>query len=236
MVDSAVVVGGGSGIGAAVAAKQRAIGYEVVTWDLAGTGDVECDIVDPEQITAAVQGTLELIGLPSIVTVSAGVGHSNYLIDADPTEWDRTMSVNAKGPWLTMRALAPLMAGGDGGSIVAIGSISSQVADKTMGLYCASKAALDMVVKVAALEWAPDVRVNAVAPGVTDTPMLGRAPRSGTWLSGVVDRTALRRLGTADDIAETVLSIHSSAWITGQIVVCDGGLTLQSPIDPPGRG
>jgi NAD(P)-dependent dehydrogenase (short-subunit alcohol dehydrogenase family) len=105
-----------------------------------------------------------------------------------------------------------------------------------MGLYCASKAALDMVVKVAALEWAPEVRVNAVAPGVTDTPMLGRAPRTGKWLSGVVSRTALGHLGTANDIAEAVLAVHSSKWMTGQIVVCDGGLTLHSPIDPTGAG
>jgi NAD(P)-dependent dehydrogenase (short-subunit alcohol dehydrogenase family) len=234
--NSAVVVGGGSGIGAAVAARQRANGCEVITWDLVGTGDLECDITDPGQITAALEATLDLIGYPTTVTISAGIGQSNYLSDADPTEWDRTMSVNAKGPWLTMRALAPLMAAGDGGSIVSIGSVSSRIADKTMGLYCASKAALDMVVKVAALEWAPEVRVNAVAPGVTDTPMLGRAPRTGKWLSGVVSRTALGHLGTANDIAEAVLAVHSSKWMTGQIVVCDGGLTLHSPIDPTGAG
>jgi NAD(P)-dependent dehydrogenase (short-subunit alcohol dehydrogenase family) len=235
MIESSVVVGGGSGIGAAVAASQRALGSEVVTWDITGTGDLECDITDPGQISAAVEETLQRIGLPTMVTISAGVGHSSYLADADPMEWDRTMSINAKGPWLTMRALAPLMAGGDGGSIVAVGSVSSQIADKTMGLYCASKAALDMVVKVAALEWAPDIRVNAVAPGVTDTPMLGRAPRTGKWLSSVVDRTALGRLGTANDIAEAVLAVHSSTWMTGQIVVCDGGLSLLSPIDPTGQ-
>jgi NAD(P)-dependent dehydrogenase (short-subunit alcohol dehydrogenase family) len=103
-----------------------------------------------------------------------------------------------------------------------------------MGLYCASKAALDMVVRVAATEWAPGVRVNGVAPGVTDTPMLGRAPRDGAWLAGVAGRTALGRLGAADDVAEAVGAVHAMSWVTGQVIECDGGLGLESPIAPMG--
>jgi len=137
--------------------------------------------------------------------------------------------------WLAMRALAGEMAAAGGGSVVAISSVSAQLVDATMGLYCASKAALDMVVKVAAVEWSPTVRVNAVAPGVTDTPMLGPAPRDGSWLTGVSDRTALGRLGRPDDIAESVLAVHGMHWVTGQIIECDGGLSLHSPIDPTGR-
>lgn len=78
------------------------------------------------------------------------------------------------------------------------------------------------------------MRVNGVGPGVTDTPMLGPAPRDGEWLSGVARRTALGRLGTADDIAETVLAVHGMFWVTGEIVQCDGGLSLRSPINPMG--
>jgi len=103
-----------------------------------------------------------------------------------------------------------------------------------MGLYCASKAALDMIVRVAALEWAPTVRVNAVAPGVTDTPMLPSIPRDTGWLRGVADRTALDRLGTPDDIAAAALALHDLDWVTGQVLMCDGGLALRSPIDPLG--
>ena len=103
-----------------------------------------------------------------------------------------------------------------------------------MGLYCASKAALDMVVRVAAREWAPAIRVNAVAPGVTDTPMLGPAPREGAWLTGVAGRTALGRLGRPEDIAEAIVAVHGMGWVTGQIIECDGGLSLHSPIDPTG--
>jgi len=133
-----------------------------------------------------------------------------------------------------MRALARPMLSGDGGSIVATTSVSGRIADRSMGLYCASKAALDMIVAVAAKEWAPAVRVNAVAPGVTDTPMLDLAPREGPWLSGVSGRTPLRRLGTPTDIAQVVVAVHRMPWVTGQTVVCDGGLSLHSPINPLG--
>jgi NAD(P)-dependent dehydrogenase (short-subunit alcohol dehydrogenase family) len=133
-----------------------------------------------------------------------------------------------------MRALARPMLYAGGGSIVAVSSVSARLVDRSMGLYCASKAALDMVVKVAATEWAPTLRVNAVAPGVTDTPMLGPVRRDGAWLKSVAGRTALGRLGTAEDIAEAVVALHATGWITGQIVGCDGGLSLRSPINPLG--
>jgi NAD(P)-dependent dehydrogenase (short-subunit alcohol dehydrogenase family) len=133
-----------------------------------------------------------------------------------------------------MRALAAPMTEAGEGSIVAISSVSATLPDSGMGIYCASKAALDMIIRVAAREWAPAVRVNAVAPGVTDTPMLDiRIPRDGKWLGGVAGRTALFRLGSPEDIAATVIGLHSMHWVTGQVLTCDGGLSLHSPIDPP---
>jgi len=231
-----VVVGGGSGIGAAVAARQRASGAQVVTWDASGAGDVLCDISDPSQVDAATELTLSNYGTPAVVTVTAGIGHAGMLLDATSDEWDVVLGVNAKGVWLAMRALARPMLEGGGGSIVAISSVSARLVDRSMGLYCASKAALDMVINVAATEWAPTVRVNGVAPGVTDTPMLGPAPRDGPWLSAVARRTPLGRLGRPGDVAEAVLAVHGMRWMTGQIIGCDGGLALHSPIDPTGGG
>jgi NAD(P)-dependent dehydrogenase (short-subunit alcohol dehydrogenase family) len=233
-VSTAVVIGGASGIGAAVAARHRARGDEVVVWDIVDGADIVCDITDPEQIDTATDTTLDRIGPPDLVTVTAGIGHSGMLIELPPDAWNRVMDINAKGVWLAMRALARPMLERGHGSIVATSSVSARLADRSMGLYCISKAALDMVIRVAALEWAPTLRVNGVAPGVTDTPMLGRAPRDGDWLQGVRDRTALRRLGTPDDIALTILAVHDMAWVTGEIVVCDGGLADYSPIDPLG--
>ncbi len=230
----ALVVGGGSGIGAAVADLQRASGAEVVIWDVSASADVVCDISDPAQVDTATDWTLSRFGAPASVTVTAGIGHAGMLLEATPDEWDRVLGVNAKGVWLAMRALARPMLEAGGGSIVAVSSVSARLVDRSMGLYCASKAALEMVVKVAATEWAPTIRVNAVAPGVTDTPMLGPVPRDGEWLKSVARRTALGRIGTAGDIAEAVVALHATGWITGQIVCCDGGLSLRSPINPLG--
>jgi NAD(P)-dependent dehydrogenase (short-subunit alcohol dehydrogenase family) len=229
-----VVVGGCSGIGAAVVARARAAGDRVVVWDIAEGADVACDLADPDQIRAAAEATVERLGVPVRVTITAGIGHGGMLLDAPGEDWDHVMAINAKGVWLAMRALAAPMLAGAGGSIVAISSVSARLADRSMGLYCASKAALDMVIKVAAAEWAPTVRVNGVAPGVTDTPMLGAAPRDDGWLAGVARRTALGRLGAADDIAEAVLAVHEMHWMSGQVIPCDGGLMLHSPIAPLG--
>ncbi len=229
---AAVVVGGGSGIGEAVAAQQRAQGVDVVVWDIGAKADIRCDITEPQQVADAASATLERIGVPDRVTITSGVGHSGMLIDTSADEWDRIVGTNAKGVWLAMRSLATTMLVG-GGSIVATSSISAQLADASMGLYCASKAALDMLIRVAAVEWAPNVRVNGVAPGVTDTPMLP-GPRDSSWLRGVAERSALGRLGTPGDVAEAILGLHEMHWVTGQIVPCDGGLVLKSPIDPIG--
>jgi NAD(P)-dependent dehydrogenase (short-subunit alcohol dehydrogenase family) len=228
---AAVVIGGGSGIGAAVAARQRAAGHDVLVWDIRDAGDVACDVSDPAQVDAATRATLERIGTPALVTITAGIGHSGLLADVTSNDFDRVFAVNAKGPWLVMRALAKPMAAAGDGSIVVTSSVSARLVDRAMGLYCASKAALDMLVKVAAAEWGPALRVNAIAPGVTDTPMLGRAPRRGEWLAGVAERTALARLGTADEVAEAIVALHAMRWVTGQIVAADGGLSLRSPID-----
>jgi len=230
--DRAVVIGGASGIGAALADRLRTEGSTVVVWDVRVPHDVRCDVADPAQVDHAAAATMDRIGVPSTVTVTAGVGHAGLLVEAGPEEWDRVMAVNARGAWLAMRAFAGPMSQGEGGSIVAVSSVSARLADRTMGLYCASKAALEMVVRVGAVEWGPRVRVNAVAPGVTDTPMLGGAARTGPWLSGVGRRTALGRLGRAEDVAETVAAVHRLSWVTGHVVTCDGGLSLHSPIEP----
>jgi NAD(P)-dependent dehydrogenase (short-subunit alcohol dehydrogenase family) len=231
----ALVIGGGSGIGAAVVERQRAHGLTVGVWDRQGPRDITCDIADPEQIEAAVAG-IEAGALPSLITITAGVGHSGLLTDVSPDEWDQVMAINTRGPWLCMRAVAKaLMTAGQTASMVATSSVSAHLVDPNMGAYCASKAALSMLVKVAATEWGPaGIRVNAIAPGVTATPML-RAPENSPWLVGVAERTAQQRIGTADDIAGAIVALHQMTWVTGQVIDCDGGLSLHSPIDAYGE-
>ena len=232
----AVVVGGSSGIGAAVVARLRADGVPVVVWDIAGEPDVVCDVGDPGAIDDATDETVERIGVPTWVTGCAGVGHAGMLLDVGPDEWDRVMRVNARGPWLVMRSLATRMIdAGVRGSLVVTSSVSSRLVDRTMGAYCASKAALDMLVKVAAFEWGPaGLRVNAVGPGVTLTPMVGPLPTDRGWLADVAHRTPLGRVGEADEVAAAILALHQLEWVTGQVLDADGGLSLHSPIDSYG--
>ncbi len=235
----ALVIGGGSGIGAALAAAHRSAGTTAVVWDVAGDHDVACDVADPKAVEAAVEETRRRWGVPTWVTVTAGVGHAGLLIDVSPEDFERVLRVNTRGPWLCMRAwVGPMRDEQVAGSFVAVSSVSARLVDRTMGVYCASKAALSMLVKVAAAEWGPlGLRVNAVAPGVTRTPMLGppAALDASPWLAAVAERTALGRLGEADDVAEIILGLHEMAWVTGQVIECDGGLSLRSPIDPYGE-
>ena len=230
------MTGGASGIGAEVARRLRAAGRTVVTWDVQDTADITCDVTDPTAVEAASARTIAEHGVPTHWTLSAGVGCGGMLLDLEADAWDRVMDVNAKGLWLTMRAAARAMSqAGTGGSIVAVTSVSARLADRTMGFYCASKAAADVLVRVAAQEWAPlGVRVNAVAPGVTRTPLLGD-PASTPWVAGPVSRTPLGREGTPEDIAEAVLAVHELGWVTGEVLTADGGLSLHSPIDPLGH-
>lgn len=193
---------------------------------------MECDVTDPESVEAAVAASLDG-ALPDRITVTAGTGRAGLFLDVPPEEWDRVMALNTRGPLLVMRAWARrLIEAGQGASIVATSSVSAHIPDRNMGAYCASKAALNMVVKVAAAEWAPHgIRVNAIAPGVTATPMLGGAPLDRGWLARVSARTALGAIGRPEQIATAVLALHGAEWVTGQILDCDGGLGLHSPID-----
>jgi NAD(P)-dependent dehydrogenase (short-subunit alcohol dehydrogenase family) len=233
---SAIVTGGASGIGSAAAARLRAAGHDVVTWDLHG-GDIACDISDPDAVSAALAQTLTAVGVPDRLVACAGVGASGMLIEQDPAEWKQVIDVNLTGTWLTMRAVARAMVdAGGAGSIVAVSSVSGTVADRDMGAYCVSKAGVDMLVRVAASEWGPHgIRVNAVGPGVTRTPMLAQAEQLPGWLDGLSQRTALGRSGEADDVAEAIVAVLEMGWVTGQTVLADGGLALHSPIDTYGQ-
>jgi NAD(P)-dependent dehydrogenase (short-subunit alcohol dehydrogenase family) len=233
---STVVVGGGSGIGGAVVKRLRGAGQEVLVWHLVG-GDITCDISDPDSVVAAMEQTLASDGAPDRFVTCAGVGASGLLLEQTPEHWRRVLDVNLTGTWLAMRAGAQAMIdAGTGGSIVAVSSISGTLADRDMGAYCVSKAGIDMLVRVAAAEWgAHGIRVNAVGPGVTRTPMLAKLEQLPGWVEGLTERTALGRLGEADDVAEAITSLLDLSWVTGQTLFADGGLALQSPIDAYGQ-
>jgi NAD(P)-dependent dehydrogenase (short-subunit alcohol dehydrogenase family) len=233
---TALVTGGASGIGAEVAGRLRDAGCDVVVWDLAGA-DIVCDVSDPDAVTAAMEQTVREHGTPTRIVTCAGVGASGLLLEQSPAEWNRVLGVNLTGTWLTIRAGARAMVdAGVGGSIVAVSSISGTLADRDMGAYCVSKAGVDMLVRVAAAEWGVHgIRVNAVGPGVTRTPMLAKPEQLPGWVEALSERTALGRLGEADDVAAAIVGVLELPWVTGQVVHADGGLALHSPIDAYGQ-
>jgi NAD(P)-dependent dehydrogenase (short-subunit alcohol dehydrogenase family) len=233
---TAIVTGGASGIGRAVVDRLRTAGADVVVWDING-GDIDCDISDPDAVSAAIDRTIAKHGVPNRLVACAGVGASGLLLEQAPAEWRRVIDTNLTGTWLTMRAVAQVMVDrGSGGSIVAVSSISGTLADRDMGAYCVSKAGIDMLVRVAAAEWGGHcIRVNAVGPGVTRTPMLANPEQLPGWVEGLTERTALGRLGEADDVAEAIVAVLEMSWVTGQTVFADGGLALHSPINSYGQ-
>jgi NAD(P)-dependent dehydrogenase (short-subunit alcohol dehydrogenase family) len=233
---TAIVTGGASGIGSAVVDRLRKAGHDVVVWDIDG-GDIDCDISDPDAVSAAIAKTVTDHGAPDRLVASAGIGASGLLVDQSPADWQRVIDTNLTGTWLTLRAVARAMIdAGTGGSIVAVSSVSGTLVDRDMGAYCVSKAGVDMLVRVAAAEWGTHgIRVNAVGPGVTRTPMVAEAARLPGWVDALSERTALGRLGEADDVAEAVVAMLEMSWVTGQTVFADGGLALQSPIDAYGQ-
>jgi NAD(P)-dependent dehydrogenase (short-subunit alcohol dehydrogenase family) len=122
---------------------------------------------------------------------------------------------------------------GNGGAIVAVTSVSGFLTDRMMAHYTVSKAGLAALVRVAAREFgAHGIRVNAVAPGTTDTPMFAATDRMPGYRDRVASRAALGRLGTAGDVAQAITAVLQLDWVTGQVVVADGGVSLASPIDP----
>lgn len=163
---TAVVTGGGSGIGKAVAERLRKAGQDVVAWDIAG-GDIDCDISDCDAVGAAIRQTVAERGTPDRLVACAGVGALGTLLEQGPADWRRVLDTNLTGTWLTMRAVAQAMIdAGAPGSIVAVSSISGTIADRDMDAYCVSKAGVDMLVRVAAAEWGSMVSASTRwAPG-----------------------------------------------------------------------
>jgi NAD(P)-dependent dehydrogenase (short-subunit alcohol dehydrogenase family) len=239
---AAVVTGGASGIGAAVARRLAAEGARVAVWDLkaeeavpAGAAEAAfaCDVRDPEAVERVLDATVGRLGLPTVLVACAGIGSFASVLDLERAEWERVLSVNAGGVLWSLRGLARrLVASGSGGSLVAVSSVSAAIPDRGMAAYCCSKAAVDMLVKVAAAELGPfGIRVNAVAPGIVETPLLAGAAAVPGFLDGVRARTALGAVGQPEQVAEAVVALVGADWVTGQTLVVDGGLSLSSPID-----
>jgi len=241
----AIVTGGASGIGAACVAQLRDAGARVVVLDRvapedqAAEGYVHVDVADEDAVVVGVRDAVARLDGLDVAILSAGVGGATALLDLTTQEWDRVLNVNLRGAFVSLRECARAMTGrsdygtGPGGAIVAVTSISGFLSERGMAHYAVSKAGLAQLVRTAARELgAYGIRVNAVAPGTTDTPMFAATDALRGYRAQVERRAALGRLGTAAEVAQAAVGLCTLDWVTGQVVAADGGVSLHSPIDP----
>lgn len=223
-----VVTGGSSGIGAAVCAYLRAEGAIPVSWDVLPTADLQCDVSDPHQVSSCLRSTIERYGAPTILIANAGVGGFGSITDLDVGTWDRAFAVNTRSVFLLLQAISRLMVErGEAGSIVITTSVNGMVADPGTAAYAASKAAAIQLARVAARELGiHGIRVNAIAPGPIDTPMMADTKSIPGYWADIAKHTPLGRIGTPEDIAEAVVGLLKMSWVTGQVLGIDGGSSL----------
>jgi len=225
----AIVTGGARGIGQAIAVALANAGAVVHIVDMVRPDDAggvvmnfhSCDIANSQ----AVLSVLDNISGPiSILVNNAGITRDRSLMKMSDTEWSDVISVNLTGAFNMMRAVAPLMVGADGGSIVNISSINGIRGKFGQANYAASKAGLIGLTKTAARELGPKgITVNAIAPGMVMTEMAHSLPQE--TLDRAISETALNQLAEPADIAAAVVFLASDAarMITGQVLQVDAG-------------
>lgn len=228
---TAVVTGGGSGIGLAVAQRLRADGRAVATIDLKPSDDDLCytaDVTDRPQIDAALSAIRERLGPVTILVNAAGLDGFKRFTNITFEDWLRVIDVNLHGVFHMIQAVLPDMLDAGWGRIVNISSSSTHSGVPYMSHYVAAKSAVNGLTKSLALEYGPSgITVNAVPPGFIDTPMLRNAENQG-FLGDVeqnIARTPVRRIGKPEDIAAACafLSSDEAGYITGQILGVNGG-------------
>ena len=228
-----LVTGAASGIGAAIVARFQEEGARVAGLDIkAGAASDHNLTVDLRSVSAladALKAMTAALGAPDIVVHAAAASSPGGVLDTDPATFLDLYDVNVVGAVRLLQLCVPAMRP-RGGAFVMLSSINANFATPSLAAYAATKAALNNLVKTAALELAPDnIRINAIAPASIDTPLL----RSSFALHADPDqaraqnvaRHPLGRLGTAEEVAELALFLASdrAKWITGSIFPIDGG-------------
>jgi len=221
MTRRALVTGGASGLGAATADRLRNDDIEVVTLDRDPAADVVVDITDADGVLKAVAA----MGPIDILINSAGiVGPNLPLWEVPPTDWARTFEVNVQGTFHVCRAAVPGMVERGWGRIVNFSSMAGKDGNPNLSAYSASKAAVIALTKSLGKELATTgVLVNAIAPAVIDTPM--NATTAPEVLAHITSLIPMRRVGTADEVAELVawLASDKCSFSTGAVYDISGG-------------
>lgn len=228
---NAVVTGGASGIGLAIAQRLSADGYHVATLDLnpsdAGFAQA-ADVTDRAQVDAALAVVRERLGPVTILVNAAGLDGFKRFTDLTFASWQRVIDVNLNGTFHCIQAVLPDMLAAGWGRIVNISSSSAQSGQQYMAHYVAAKSAVNGLTKSLALEYGPSgITVNAVPPGFIDTPMLRSAEERGNLgdIEKTIAATPVRRMGKPEDIAAACAFLVSeeAGYITGQILGVNGG-------------
>ncbi len=244
----AVITGGGSGIGRASALKLAENGVKIGVSDIDPTNAQEtadmiiqaggeaiamaCDVTNTQQVEAMVNQTAETFGGLHIALNNAGVG--GFMTPVDKLEeniWDQTINVNLKGVWLCMKHEVPHILKSGGGSIINVASLAGLIGFRANAVYAASKHGVIGLTKSAALEYARlGLRVNAICPGFTETPMVTdmveQVPKMG---EATVKSSPMRRLGRVEEIADAVVYLagDTSSFVNGHSLTLDGGASIQ---------
>ncbi|MCY4086362.1 MAG: SDR family NAD(P)-dependent oxidoreductase [Actinomycetia bacterium] len=225
----ALVTGGASGIGQAVARRFAEEGAQVVVGDLAG-GDVVLDVRSRESTEAAVQAAAERMGGLTTVVCNAGRPVLGTLDTVELDEWDDGLATNLTGVYLTVKAAWPYLVE-YGGAILSTASILGVMATGGQAVYCAAKAGVVMLTKCLAIDGAPHgIRANCVCPGMVQTPMLdgifNHQPDPAATRASATTFAPAGRLGEPRDIADAFVYLASdeASFVTGVALPVDGGL------------
>lgn len=244
----AIITGAQSGIGFATALRFLQEGANVVAADVRGSQQeveikaangrkaffVQMDVSCESEVHEMIRQTVDKYGRIDVLINSAGIELAKKATDTTEEEWDLVMGVNLKGVFLCSKAAVIEMCHSGGGLIVNVASELGLVGGMEIAAYCASKGGVIQLTKAMALDHASDnIRINCICPGPINTPLLDRiiasSPNPEREKQITVEKTSLRRLGQPDEIANAILFLASeeSSYMTGSVVVVDGGLTAQ---------
>lgn len=233
----AMVTGGASGIGLAVVRRYVGAGARVVVGDrnshaleavATELGDAAAtlvmDVTDERAVDALAERAIQQFGRLDIAVNCAGLGAFAPIVDLTEAQWDTVLDICLKGVFFSLKHAARRMQ--RGGSVINIASINAVQPAEGMAAYCAAKAGVVMLTKVGALELGPHgIRVNAIAPGLVDTPLTQFQRDRELVRSAYLAEIPLGRVGTPEDIASAALFLASddASWINGETLFVDGG-------------